>query len=174
MNTKVLLVSAAVLAMSAIGCAKKTVAPPPPPPEPAPAEPAPEPKTIKAPTMKTAQHVKITDDHLEVDQKIHFGTDSDTIESDSFGLLDEIAGVLKEHGEIAVIHVVGHTDVKGDDKHNMELSERRAASVVKALRDRGIEQQIDSRGAGETELACKEDTDECHEKNRRVEFIVEA
>jgi outer membrane protein OmpA-like peptidoglycan-associated protein len=32
---------------------------------------------------------------------------------------------------------------------------------------------MDGRGAGETEHACSEDTDECHEKNRRVEFIVE-
>ncbi len=35
-------------------------------------------------------------------------------------------------------------------------------------------QEIDSRGAGETELECQEDTDECHEKNRRVEFLVES
>ena len=45
-------------------------------------------------------------------------------------------------------------------------------SAYKALKDRGVTQELSSDGVGEDEPVCKEDTDECHEKNRRVEFVV--
>lgn len=95
----------------------------------------------------------------------------------SQGILQALHGggiaVLKAHTEISVLHVVGHTDSSGDDAHNMDLSERRAASVVAMLRDKGVVQTIDAKGAGETQPVCEEDTPECHERNRRVEFIIE-
>ena len=97
---------------------------------------------------------------------------SDEIMADSNEILDHIAQALKNHQELAVVHVVGHTDAKGSADHNMKLSEKRAAAVVAALKERGVTQQIDARGAGKNEPTCSEDTDECHEKNRRVEFIV--
>jgi outer membrane protein OmpA-like peptidoglycan-associated protein len=174
MNKRLVLSLVAVMGLAASGCSVKASAglKAEPPPEPAPApEPPPKPKApVKA---KELSHVKIAGDHLEIDQKIHFATDSDVIESDSFGLLDEIAGVLKEHKEIKTIHVVGHTDATGSAAHNKDLSKRRAASVEKALKDRGVSQSIDSRGAGQDELVCKDSTDECHDKNRRVEFKIE-
>lgn len=141
---------------------------------PAPAEPepvavaAPEP----APAPEDPSDVHIEGDHLTIDKKILFATDSDEILGESNEILDHIAQALANHKELAVVHVVGHTDSTGDDKKNMDLSERRAAAVVAALRDRGVTQTIDARGAGETELTCTDDTDDCHETNRRVEFIV--
>ena len=115
----------------------------------------------------------IEGDHLVIDNKIHFGHDSDEIMADSTELLDHIAQALKNHTELATVHIIGHTDSSGDDAHNLELSQRRAAAVVAALQERGVTQNLDARGAGEQEPACSEDTDECHEQNRRVEFVVE-
>ncbi|MFK7931091.1 MAG: OmpA family protein, partial [Myxococcota bacterium] len=163
-NTKLILV-ASVMAVSSMACSKKTVVAP---PEPVVAQPM-------APRLdiEPVRHITISNDHLIVDQKIHFGSDSDVIQDDSFELLDEMASVLKAHREISVLHVVGHTDSTGDDAHNMDLSERRASSVVTMLRDKGVEQTIDAKGAGETQPVCEEDTTECHERNRRVEFIIE-
>jgi len=148
------------------------------PPAQPPAEPAPAPEPVAdaAPEPAPAEDpsdVRIEGDHLVIDQKIHFAHDSDEILDDSTELLDHIAQALNNHTELSTLHIIGHTDSNGPDGHNQELSERRAAAVEAALRDRGISQTVDSRGAGEKEPACGEDTDECHEKNRRVEFLVE-
>lgn len=164
-------VLALLVATTSLAACKKDT-PPPAEPEPVAAvEPEPEPEP--APVAEDPSDVHIEGDHLTIDQKIHFGTDSDEILADSTELLDHIAQALANHTELTTVHVIGHTDSTGDDEHNRDLSERRANAVVNALRDRGVSQTLDARGAGETEPACSEDTDECHETNRRVEFLVE-
>jgi peptidoglycan-associated lipoprotein len=144
--------------------------PPPPPPE---APPEPEPAAEPAPPQDP-DDVHIEGDHLVIDRHINFKTDSDEILEDSFDLLDHIAQVLKNHPEIKTMHVIGHTDAQGTAKHNQQLSERRANAVVAALKDRGVNQNMDAAGKGKSEHLCKENTPECHAKNRRVEFIIES
>ncbi|MCH9688179.1 MAG: OmpA family protein [Deltaproteobacteria bacterium] len=157
------------LAMSLMACSAKT----PPPAQP----PAPEPVAEAEPEAEAAPEdpsdVHIEGDHLTIDQKIHFAVNSDEILEDSNEILDHIATALGNHSEFGTVHVVGHTDASGGADHNQDLSERRAAAVVAALGERGVTQTIDARGAGEAEPVCSEDTDECHERNRRVEFIVQ-
>lgn len=119
------------------------------------------------------QHVDVQDDRLVIDRHINFATNDSTILEDSFDLLDYIAVVLREHGEIAKLEVVGHTDDVGNDDDNLGLSERRAAAVVEALRERGVTQNLDSRGSGESEPLCEETTDACRAQNRRVELLIE-
>ncbi|MEM6294961.1 MAG: OmpA family protein [Myxococcota bacterium] len=167
----VLALCAATLSLAA--CKKDVPAPAEPEPAPAPVATA-EPEPEAAPAPEDPSDVHIEGDHLTIDRKIHFATDSDEILDDSTEILDHIAQALENHTEFGTVHVIGHTDTTGDDAHNMELSQRRAEAVVLALRNRGVAQNIDARGAGETEPACtSDDTAECHEKNRRVEFIVE-
>ena len=140
------------------------------PAEEAPAEEAP---AEEAPVAaEDPSDVHIEGDHITIDQKIHFARNSDEILDDSSEILDHIAQALKNHTEFATLEVIGHTDANGSHEHNVDLSERRAASVVKALEERGVTQKISSKGVGEDEPTCEEDTDECHEKNRRVEFVV--
>lgn len=131
------------------------------------AEPAP-----KA-AMQDPGDVRIEGDHLVIDRHINFAFDSHEILADSFDLLDHIAGLLKNHPEVKKIHVIGHTDATGTVEHNQELSEKRANSVKEALVARGIPQSIDSTGKGETSPLCTEKSEECDEKNRRVEFLIE-
>lgn len=139
-------------------------------------EPAPQPvmEPIAAERVEDPSDVHIEGDHITIDKKIMFASDSDEILPESSEILDHIATALQNHPELATLHVIGHTDASGGDAHNQDLSERRAAAVVKALSERGVTQNIDSKGAGETEPTCSEDTDECHDANRRVEFVVEA
>ena len=170
MHTSRLLVLTAALA-SVVACKKDVPAPA--EPEPAPvavAEPEPEPEP--EPVAEDPSDVHVEGDHLTIDKKIHFGSNSDEILDDSTEILDHIATALTNHTELTTVHVIGHTDSTGDDAHNKELSERRANAVVNALRERGVSQTIDARGAGEEEPTCSEKSDECHEKNRRVEFVV--
>jgi outer membrane protein OmpA-like peptidoglycan-associated protein len=63
---------------------------------------------------------------------IYFDFDSDQIRSESEPVLAEIADILKKQPEWK-LNVEGHTDNVGGDKHNLDLSERRAASVIHAL-----------------------------------------
>ena len=69
---------------------------------------------------------------------------------DSYPLLDALAQALNDHGEIHTVRVEGHTDSSGDDAHNQDLSERRAASVAAYLRAAGVEQSLTPSGFGET------------------------
>lgn len=178
MNTRHFVCIGFVALMGATGCkaslkvGKQPEPAPAPAPEPPPPPPAPAPEAPKM-VVKDPQDVHLVGDHITIDKKIHFATDSDVIQEDSFELLDHIAQVMKNHKEIKKLHVIGHTDATGDAAHNMDLSKRRAASVMKALQERGVEQTIDSDGKGKTEPTCTESTKECHEKNRRVEFKVD-
>lgn len=116
--------------------------------------------------------IRIETGQIKFDDHIHFGSDSDEILPESNELLDALAQTLNEHPEITALRVDGHTDATGDDAHNMDLSERRAASVAAALTERGVQAQIQSRGLGETMPLCQEQTDACNQRNRRVELHI--
>ena len=110
---------------------------------------------------------------LEIMDKIYFETDKDEILPRSFPLLDQIAGTIKGHPEIKLIEVQGHADERGDDEHNLDLTDRRAHSVMRALEDRGVELgRLKARGYGETKPVCTQHNEDCWSKNRRVEFII--
>jgi OmpA-OmpF porin, OOP family len=103
---------------------------------------------------------------------ILFDVNSDVIKPESYGVIKEIAGVLKENPSVK-IKVIGHTSSDGDDKANMELSKKRAAAVKNLLT---IEFDIDAAtietdGKGETQPAADNKTKEGKLANRRVEFI---
>jgi outer membrane protein OmpA-like peptidoglycan-associated protein len=110
---------------------------------------------------------------LEILDKIYFETDKDIIMERSFPLLDAIAATIKGHPEIALIEIQGHADERGDDEHNLDLTDRRARSVMRALEDRNVELgRLRSRGYGETRPVCTQHNEDCWSKNRRVEFII--
>jgi outer membrane protein OmpA-like peptidoglycan-associated protein len=110
---------------------------------------------------------------LEILDKIYFETDKDIIKEISFPLLDAIAATIKGHPEIQLIEIQGHADERGDDAHNYDLTDRRALSVMRALEDRGVEVgRLRSKGYGENKPICRQHTEDCWSKNRRVEFII--
>ena len=161
-----------LLALAGFACGgsqqSSTVAEPEPEPEPetevvAEAEPEPE----ADPT-----DVHIEGDHITIDRHINFASDSDEILADSNDLLDHIALLLNHHPEVAHLRIIGHTDAAGGHDHNLDLSNRRAAAVENALRERGVTATLEHSGVGESEPVCEEDTDECHAQNRRVEFLI--
>ncbi|MEO0813106.1 MAG: OmpA family protein [Myxococcota bacterium] len=128
-----------------------------------------------ASTQKAAQTVagaRIVGDHIELDKHVKFSTGEAVILEESFELLDSVATILKVNQDIAEVSVEGHTDTTGDAAFNQDLSQRRAQSVVEYLKSKGVEKQLDAKGFGKDQPLCSEDTDECHSKNRRVEFII--
>ena len=110
---------------------------------------------------------------LEIMDKIYFETDKDEILPRSFPLLDQIAGTIKGHPEIRLIEIQGHADERGDDEHNLDLTDRRAKSVMRALEDRDVSVgRLRAKGYGETKPICTQHNEDCWSKNRRVEFII--
>ncbi len=103
---------------------------------------------------------------------ILFDINSATIKPESYGVIKEIALVLKENPSLK-IKVIGHTSSDGDDKANMELSKKRAVAVKDLLvSEFAIDSaNIETDGKGETLPVADNSTKEGKEQNRRVEFI---
>lgn len=88
--------------------------------------------------------------------------------------LDKLVQVMKNSPEM-VIMVKSHTDSRGTDKFNMNLSERRAKATVQYVISKGIaKDRISGKGYGESEpkVTCDKCSEEEHAKNRRSEFMI--
>jgi outer membrane protein OmpA-like peptidoglycan-associated protein len=110
---------------------------------------------------------------LEILDKIYFETDKDEIKAISFPLLDAIAATIIGNPQLQLLEIQGHADERGDDAHNLDLTERRAASVRRALDQRNVEPgRLKSHGYGETKPICTQHNEDCWSQNRRVEFII--
>jgi len=117
--------------------------------------------------------VVVTKGKLEILDKIYFETDKDEIKPVSFPLLDAIAATIKGNPQIQLIEIQGHADERGDDAHNLDLTERRAAAVKRALYERNVEPgRLKSHGYGETKPVCTQHNEDCWSRNRRSEFII--
>jgi outer membrane protein OmpA-like peptidoglycan-associated protein len=87
--------------------------------------------------------------------------------------LDHVADALMENKDRNLI-VEGHTDSRGSDAHNLDLSQRRADAVRSYLVARGYEStKIQAHGIGKAQPTTDNDTAEGRANNRRVEIIVE-
>jgi len=117
--------------------------------------------------------VEIETTRLSLRDAIHFDTGKDTIKPESSRILDEIARILSSRQEIRRIRVEGHTDNVGSRPYNLDLSQRRAASVVRALVTRGIPAaRLDPVGYGFDRPVTSNATALGRAKNRRVEFTI--
>lgn len=67
----------------------------------------------------------------------------------------------------------GHADQRGSAAYNKTLSLKRAKALVKILSERGgvDANRLTARGLGESQLLCTEETEECYQRNRRVEVL---
>jgi outer membrane protein OmpA-like peptidoglycan-associated protein len=115
---------------------------------------------------------KILTEGKWVTRGILFDVNSDKIKAESYGSLKEIAGVLTENADLKV-QIVGHTDADGDEAANLDLSQRRAASVKTALAGefKIDAARMDTDGKGESQPVDKNDNPAGKANNRRVEFI---
>jgi outer membrane protein OmpA-like peptidoglycan-associated protein len=100
-----------------------------------------------------------------------FDTDKATLKPGADSIVDRVAAFLKDNEGTKVI-VEGHTDSRGSDEYNQQLSERRAESVADALAFRGIDRsRVEAVGRGKTLPVASNDTAAGQQQNRRVELI---
>ena len=124
---------------------------------------------------------------------IEYDFDSAKLRPVSEEILDNLIEFLELNSNLK-IEIRSHTDERGNDAYNLDLSDRRAKSVVDYLVDNGIpRERLVPKGYGETKpaevpdkdgnvvtltpdfiygLADKDLQDEYHQRNRRTAFFV--
>ncbi|MCP4204011.1 MAG: OmpA family protein [bacterium] len=102
---------------------------------------------------------------------VNFDVDSAVIRPESEQVLTDLYDRLVAEGAEKV-SIVGHTSTEGSAEHNLDLSERRAQSVVKDLTERGFEAaNLSATGLGESQpLISPDNTETARTLNRRVEI----
>lgn len=116
----------------------------------------------------------IVDDKIELNP-ILFDYNKHNIKPQAAFELDKLVGIMKKYPNMK-IEVKSHTDNRGNNDYNRELSEKRAQSTVQYVISQGIDRsRINGKGYGEDEPAvpCGGNcSDADHQKNRRSEFII--
>ena len=102
---------------------------------------------------------------------ILFDLDKATLKPESTKQLQYVVELLLAHQDLA-LEVQGHTDSQASDAYNLELSQRRAETVVTYLTLFGVApHRLTAKGYGESAPVATNDTEEGRAKNRRVELV---
>ena len=101
---------------------------------------------------------------------MQFGFDEATLKPENRELLSKIVGILLTSRNYG-IYVYGHTDDIGSQEYNLDLSDRRAQTVLNYLTENGIDPEIiSSKGFGKSQPIVPGTTATARSKNRRVEI----
>lgn len=101
---------------------------------------------------------------------IKFEIDKDVLIASSYPTLEEIVKILTAHPDISV-EIQGHTDSTASEAHNLDLSKRRAKTVMHYLKSKGIAaSRMTAKGYGESRPMDTNDTARGRSNNRRVEL----
>jgi len=109
-------------------------------------------------------------------KEIYYDYDKWAIVDAAKPTLDRLSTLLKDNPQIR-IQLSSHTDCRGENDYNAELSQKRAQSAVLYLVDRGIPfGRMQAQGYGASQLAnncnCDDCTDDEHQQNRRTTFKI--
>jgi len=111
---------------------------------------------------------------VEFSSAVLFGFDQADLSADAKANLDKLVTVLNTYPDTN-IEVQGHTDSKGSETYNQNLSVKRATSVSDYLVAREITAgRIITKGFGETLPEYDNETEDGRAQNRRVEFLITA
>lgn len=117
---------------------------------------------------KVIERVEYTKLH-ELFNNIYFDFNKAVLTKKSEKVIDEIAEILKQN-TLNKYLITGYTDSKGSDEYNLDLSKRRAATVVNALVNHGVlSSALRSVGVGKKISHMKSDSsDSLREGDRKV------
>ncbi len=114
---------------------------------------------------------ELVERQIVISQQVTFETGTAILRPESDSILSEVAEVLKEHPELSLVEVAGHTDDTGSPELNQHLSQDRAQSVVDWLVRRGVEaKRLRAKGYGQSKPIADNTSEEGRARNRRVEF----
>jgi outer membrane protein OmpA-like peptidoglycan-associated protein len=105
-------------------------------------------------------------------KKLFFEADTTTIDSSSFGVLDEIAFFLSDNPDV-IVEIGGHTNGLPPNEYCDHLSSLRAESVANYLYQHGVSKsQVKSKGYGKRKPLASNNTAWGRQKNQRVEIRI--
>jgi outer membrane protein OmpA-like peptidoglycan-associated protein len=111
---------------------------------------------------------------VEFSSSILFEFDKSNLSKTAQTNLDKLAIILKDYKDTD-IEVQGHTDSKGSESYNKNLSEQRATTVSLYLFEKGIQNsRLSINGFGELLPKYINTTEDGRLLNRRVEFLITA
>jgi peptidoglycan-associated lipoprotein len=106
-------------------------------------------------------------------KEVYFDFDRYDLRADSREILKANSAWLKAN-PAAQIQIEGHCDERGTTEYNVALGSRRAESVKDYLVTLGASaDRLSTISYGEEVPVCREQTEECWQKNRRVRFVVQ-
>lgn len=118
--------------------------------------------------LAVAEETHTVDKVIRLDN-LTFAQGKAVIDKQSHEELDKIVNMLNSNPRM-VIQLEGHTDVLGDPKKNLKLSEDRVIAVKNYLISKGInKRKVKTLAFGGTQPLSRENTEEAHIMNRRVE-----
>lgn len=118
---------------------------------------------------RVGEGIKVT-----FDSGILFDFDSSELRPAARRNLDELAESVRDFDDTEIM-VVGHTDSRGSESYNQELSEQRSNAAYRYLADQGVQpSRVTAMGRGEEEPVASNETDEGRQQNRRVEVAIYA
>ena len=125
---------------------------------------------IEPDTLKTELKLqKIDTSNGIIIDNIYFEYNSHTLKPESKRALNKLYKLLIINPSLR-IEIGAHTDVKGSDSYNIELSLKRAESVVNYLVNKGIGKDVlTAKGYGKSSPIFKKTESS---RNRRIEFKV--
>lgn len=106
---------------------------------------------------------------IQVLEKIRFTVGSSELAPRSGELLDVLVALIVANPDLGRIEVAGHTDARGLDDFNLQLSQARAEAVRDYLTEHGVDpERVVARGYGEDRPVASNKTEEGREQNRRI------
>jgi peptidoglycan-associated lipoprotein len=103
---------------------------------------------------------------------ILFDYDKANIRDGETSKINEIATYLKDNPAV-VLRIDGYADPRGSEPYNQKLSEQRVLAVKDALVKAGAPADRISTGSfGEARRKCNEASEDCYQRERRVEVFV--
>ena len=129
--------------------------------------------TTTATTTGNPQISLGVDNNLNQEFKhVLFGYNKTTLNSNSYGTLDNVAYILKKNSNTTCL-IEGHTDSRGQKSYNFDLSNKRANTVKNYLEGKGISSsRLQVTGLGDTKPVATNETAKGRKANRRVELSI--
>ena len=104
---------------------------------------------------------------------VYFDFDRYDLRADAREILKANSAWLKANPG-AQVQIEGHTDERGTTEYNVALGSRRSESVKDYLVTLGTSaDRLSTISYGEEVPVCREQTEDCWQKNRRVRFVVQ-
>jgi outer membrane protein OmpA-like peptidoglycan-associated protein len=117
---------------------------------------------------KTKQLVKMSDGQIEILSEVFFKPGGSAVDDKSFDLLDNLAKVILAHPDLR-LEVQSHSDNKGSENANLQLTNRRANAIVDYLKSKGVSaSSLAGKGYGSTKPVADNSTPDGRTSNRRI------